>query len=79
MSYSSSYKVEVHSKYFLSAVNLFLSLHLALFQVAKVFALGELIVAYYSSELDMEVIAILLLCSILVFTYNLLSLVRVPR
>lgn len=37
------------------------------------FALGELIVAYYFSELSVEVIAILLLRSILLFTYHLLN------
>lgn len=41
-----------------------------------VFALGELIVAYYFGELCMKVITILLLCSILLFTCNLLSLVQ---
>lgn len=62
----------------LSAVNLFLSLHLATFQVAKEKAGiiawflpwlpgGGLIVAYYFSELCVEVIVVLL-CSVVLLT-----------
>lgn len=61
-------------KAFFSVVNVFLSLHLAIFQIPKeetgiipcFFALEELIAACYFSELCLEVI----------FTYNLLSLVE---
>lgn len=72
MSYSAPHNIWVSLlKALLSAVNLFLSLHLATFQERKgegrdysmVFALAGLIVTYYFSELCVEVI-VLQLCSV---------------